>query len=258
MASTTVHLRVGEQRRLADLQRAPIHLGQRLHFDGQRERSRRAMRRARSCRDWRAGRRCGRQAPRARCRTAPACRTSRTARSGCRRRPRRRPCSGTRGMPRCRQASDVANGRMRVHDRVRVARDSHRCRDGSAIPRTATRAPCASPSSVIATMSSGAVSAYGNPLGVTRKPSKPSRRRRALTLPDLPRLIPAAFIASAVAITALRSSCSVVIGRPCALRASGFVRARERPFALMSALGKHRRQPFLGCARDAALGDEAR
>src|SRR5690349_20790630 len=64
------------------------------------------------------------------------------------------------------------------------------------------RVPLAAPDSSTATMSSTVVSAYGSPLGVIRKP--PSMR--ALTLPDLPRLIPAAFIARAVAMIAVRSA----------------------------------------------------
>src|SRR5438876_5080073 len=51
-------------------------------------------------------------------------------------------------------------------------------------------------------MSSGTVSAYGTALGVIRHP--PSMR--ALTLPDLPRLIPSAFISRAVAMIAARSA----------------------------------------------------
>ncbi len=44
-------------------------------------------------------------------------------------------------------------------------------------------------------MSSSVVASYGIPVGVIRKPAPV----RALTLPDFPRLIPAAFIARAVA-----------------------------------------------------------
>src|SRR6478736_8752553 len=58
------------------------------------------------------------------------------------------------------------------------------------------------PSVPIATMSSALISPYGIPLGVTRKPVS----IRALTLPALPRLMPSAFISSAVAMTASRNA----------------------------------------------------
>src|SRR6476646_9191689 len=58
------------------------------------------------------------------------------------------------------------------------------------------------PSVPIATMSSAPISAYGIPLGVTRKPVS----IRALTLPALPRLMPRAFISIAVAMTASRNA----------------------------------------------------
>src|SRR6476660_9946160 len=93
------------------------------------------------------------------------------------------------------------------------------------------RVPLAVPVSSTATLSSVVVSAYGSPLGVIRKP--PSMR--ALTLPDLPRLIPAAFMPSAVSTIRLRSSrVSAVI--------AGLMKRAQR--------GRS--------ARDAALGDVAR
>ena len=151
-----------------------------------------------------------------------------------RRRPRPRPCSGTRecrGRGR-RASSRTANacGRSR---RPRRARG--RCRDGSAI-RTTARGAARFAGYRHRDDVLGFVSAYGRPLGVTRKPS--SRDAGALTLPDLPRLMPAAFIASAVAIT-----CSAA-------------RVRRHAADHACALGEHRREPLRRCARHAALGDE--
>src|SRR5690242_13605885 len=95
-------------------------------------------------------------------------------------------------------------------------------------------------------MSCGVVFAYGKPLGVTRNPSNAPSRQRALTLPDLPRLMPASFMASAVAIIAPRSSSSVMDFTP---RGGG--PSRSRP------VREHGRQPVARRAGDAALRDEA-
>src|SRR5882762_457948 len=94
-----------------------------------------------------------------------------------------------------------------------------------------SRGPCAVPSSVIATTSTGCIDAYANPVGVTRKPSSV----RALTLPDLPRFKPCAFISRAVAMMLLRKASSS-----------------------MGMLRKQPGQSGVGCGTDAALGDEAR
>src|SRR5437867_7554272 len=67
-----------------------------------------------------------------------------------------------------------------------------------------SRGPSAVPSCVIATMSTGCVDSYAIPVGVTRKPAS----NRALTLPDLPRFKPRAFISSAVAMICLRNASS--------------------------------------------------
>src|SRR6478736_5614916 len=82
-------------------------------------------------------------------------------------------------------------------------------------------------------MSSAPISAYGIPLGVTRKPVS----IRALTLPALPRLMPSTFISSAVAMTASRNA-----------RES---RMDARVFRI------HRRQP-VRVAGDTALRQQAR
>src|SRR5438477_9518974 len=66
------------------------------------------------------------------------------------------------------------------------------------------RGPRAVPSCVIATISTGCVDSFAIPVGVTRKPSS----NRALTLPDLPRFKPRAFISSAVAMIFLRKASS--------------------------------------------------
>src|SRR5204862_2716061 len=66
------------------------------------------------------------------------------------------------------------------------------------------RGPRAVPSCVIATMSTGCVDSYAIPVGVTRKPAS----NRALTLPDLPRFKPCAFISIAVTMIFLRKASS--------------------------------------------------
>src|SRR5690348_634930 len=94
------------------------------------------------------------------------------------------------------------------------------------------RRPRAAPSASTATRSSASVSSYGSALGVTRKP--PSMR--ALTLPDLPRLMPSAFICRAVRTTASR-------------------RARVSRGGIGALLEQRAQGTRIG--RDAALGDVA-
>src|SRR6266540_4200080 len=67
-----------------------------------------------------------------------------------------------------------------------------------------SRGPRALPSCVIATMSTGCIDSYAIPVGVTRKLSS----NRALTLPDLPRFKPRAFMSIAVAMIFLRKASS--------------------------------------------------
>ena len=62
-----LHFLRGEERRLADLQRPPVHLGERLDLDGERQRGLERSRRRQSCHGARAGRPFARRA-----RAAPA------------------------------------------------------------------------------------------------------------------------------------------------------------------------------------------
>src|SRR5207249_2429604 len=93
------------------------------------------------------------------------------------------------------------------------------------------RGPRAVPSWVIATTSTGCVDSYAIPVGVTRNPSS----NRALTLPDLPRFKPRAFISIAVAMIFLRNASSS-----------------------MDTLRKQPGQSGFRRGADAALGDQAR
>src|SRR2546422_10089657 len=93
------------------------------------------------------------------------------------------------------------------------------------------RGPRAVPSCVIATTSTGCVDSYAMPVGVSRNPSS----NRALTLPDLPRFKPRAFISIAVAMIFLRKASSS-----------------------MDTLRKQPGQSGFRRGADAALGDQAR
>ena len=85
--------------------------------------------------------RAGPRARRPRDRRAPACRTSRTARSGCRARRRPPPCSGTAGIDRLQARKRRRERRVRMDDRADLAARIGRCRGGTAIPTTAAGWP---------------------------------------------------------------------------------------------------------------------
>ena len=143
------------------------------------------------------------------------------------------------GMPECR-----ANGPRAWWRTARACDDGIHFRPGEV--DVAMKAPFGgrqpraqgSPSSVTGTMSSGP-SRRRAIRGRHGEAFDPSVRQRALTLPDLPRLIPRAFIASA-STTAERNACSSVPeGSLMPLGARAFprgIRALGRPGALMCSL----------------------
>jgi hypothetical protein len=81
---------------------------------------------------------------------------------------------------------------MHMDDRMQVLARAVQGRDGIAIPTTESGAR-ALPSSVTATISPGVVTLCLMPVGVTEN-RQAAVRRRALMLPERPRLIPAAFM----------------------------------------------------------------
>src|SRR6059058_4081717 len=87
-------------------------------------------------------------------------------------------------------------------------------------------------------MSTGCVDSYAIPVGVTRKPAS----NRALTLPDLPRFKPRAFISSAVAMICLRNASSFMDMLRKQPGQSGFRRRADatlRDQARKKAAGRH-------------------
>ena len=97
--------------------------------------------------------------------------------------------------------------RMRMHDRLRVVARRVDVAMKSPFRSTAAARRCACVRRcATATISSALISRVGHPARRDQKPVEVPSRQRALTLPDLPRLMPSAFISSAVAMTASRNA----------------------------------------------------